>query len=79
MTPQERAEMIQGMVGRLADRLAIEGGPPEDWARLISTLGVLGDTQRARAIAAEASSVFAGNAAALELIARARAQAGIAQ
>jgi cytochrome c-type biogenesis protein CcmH len=79
MTPQERAEMIQGMVGRLADRLAIEGGPPEDWARLISTLGVLGDTQRARAIAAEASSVFAGNAAALELIARASAQAGIAQ
>ena len=79
MTPQERAEMIQGMVGRLADRLAIEGGPPEDWARLISTLGVLGDTQRARAIAAEASSVFAGNAAALELITRASAQAGIAQ
>lgn len=79
MTPQERAEMIQSMVGRLADRLAIEGGPPEDWARLISTLGVLGDTQRARAIAAEASSVFAGNAAALELIARASAQAGIAQ
>jgi cytochrome c-type biogenesis protein CcmH len=79
MTPQERAEMIQGMVGRLADRLAIEGGPPEDWARLISTLGVLGDTQRARAIAAEASSAFAGNVAALELIARASAQAGIAQ
>lgn len=79
MTPQERAEMIQGMVGRLADRLAIEGGPPQDWARLISTLGVLGDQPRARAIAAEAETVFAGNANALALIANARAQAGISQ
>lgn len=79
MTPQERAEMIQGMVGRLADRLAIEGGPPEDWARLISTLGVLGDTTRARAIAAEAQTVFADNAAALSLIENARQQAGIGE
>ncbi|MBT8415229.1 MAG: c-type cytochrome biogenesis protein CcmI [Boseongicola sp.] len=79
MTPQERAEMIQGMVGRLADRLAIEGGPPEDWARLISTLGVLGDTNRAQAIAAEAETVFAGNDGALALIANARAQAGIGE
>ena len=77
MTPQERAEMIQGMVGRLADRLAIEGGPPEDWARLISTLGVLGDTNRARAIAFESETVFAGNTDALALIANARQQAGI--
>ncbi len=79
MNAQERAEMIQGMVGRLADRLAIEGGPPEDWARLISTLGVLGDQNRARAIAAEAETVFADNANALALIANARAQAGISQ
>lgn len=79
MTPQERAEMIQGMVGRLADRLAIEGGPPEDWARLISTLGVLGDQNRARAIAAEAETVFAGNEGALALIANARARAGIGE
>jgi len=79
MTPQERAEMIQSMVGRLSDRLATEGGPPEDWARLISTLGVLGDSGRARDIAEEASTVFAGNTAALELITRARVQAGIDQ
>ena len=79
MTPQERAEMIQGMVGRLADRLAIEGGPPEDWARLISTLGVLGEQNRARAIAAEAETVFADNADALALIDNARARAGISQ
>ncbi len=77
MTPQERAEMVQGMVGRLADRLAFEGGPPEDWARLISTLGVLGDLPRANAIATEAETVFAGNAAALDLITQARIQAGI--
>ena len=79
MTPQERAEMVQGMVGRLADRLAIEGGPPEDWARLIGTLGVLGDLPRAAAIAREAEDVFAGNPAALELIRGARVQAGIGE
>ena len=77
MTPMERAEMIQGMVGQLADRLAVEGGPPEDWARLISTLGVLGDTARAEAISREALQVFAGNSAAISLIEEARARAGL--
>ena len=79
MSPLERAEMIQGMVGRLADRLAIEGGPPEDWARLISTLGVLGDQARADTISREALQVFAGNASAISLIEDARARAGLTE
>ena len=79
MSPMERAEMIQGMVGRLADRLAIEGGPPEDWARLISTLGVLGDQTRADAISREALQVFAGNASAISLIEDARTRAGLGE
>jgi cytochrome c-type biogenesis protein CcmH len=77
MTPEARTEMIQGMVQGLSDRLATEGGPPEDWARLIGALGVMGNTEQAAAIAAEAEQVFAGNDAALSLIAEARMRAGI--
>ena len=50
--------------------LATEGGPPEDWARLIGALGVLGQTERAEAIAAEARVVFADNADAVDMIER---------
>jgi cytochrome c-type biogenesis protein CcmH len=77
MTPEARMEMIQGMVQGLSDRLATEGGPPEDWARLIGALGVLGNTEQAAAIADEAEQVFAGNDAALSLIAEARMRAGL--
>ena len=77
MTPEARMEMIRGMVDGLSDRLATEGGPPEDWARLIGALGVLGNTEQAAAIAAEAEDVFAGNDAALSLIAEARIRAGL--
>ena len=59
MTAEDRAEMIQGMVARLSDRLATQGGSAEEWARLIGAYGVLGDVTRARAIAAEARQVFA--------------------
>lgn len=77
MTAEDRAEMIRGMVEGLSDRLATQGGPPEDWARLIGALGVLGETDQARAIADEAEQVFAGNDTALSMIADARARAGI--
>jgi cytochrome c-type biogenesis protein CcmH len=77
MTPEERMEMIRGMIDGLSDRLATEGGPPEDWARLIGALGVLGNTEQATAIADEAAQVFAGDDAALSLIAEARVRAGI--
>jgi cytochrome c-type biogenesis protein CcmH len=77
MTPEERMAMIRGMVEGLSDRLASEGGPAEDWARLIGALGVLGETAQATAIADEAETVFAGNDAALSLIAEARTRAGL--
>ena len=56
------------MVAGLADRLANEGGPPQDWARLIRSLMVLGEEDRARAIYAEALQVFAEVPDALALI-----------
>lgn len=79
MDAEARSEMIRGMVTRLSDRLATEGGTPEEWARLIGALGVLGETDRARAIHDEARTVFAGQDEALALIGAAAVQAGIAQ
>ncbi len=73
MTAEDRAEMIQGMVARLSDRLATQGGSAEEWARLIGAYGVLGDVTRARAIAAEARQVFAAQPEALDRIAAAEA------
>jgi cytochrome c-type biogenesis protein CcmH len=78
MTPEERMGMIRGMVGQLSARLAEEGGPPQDWARLISSLGVLGDREEASAIWNEAQVVFAANSDALDLLRGAAAQAGVA-
>lgn len=79
MSPEERQEMIRGMVDGLSDRLATEGGTPEEWARLIAALGVLGEGQRAIDIRDEAMEVFAGNDEALQIIDAAALQAGIAQ
>ncbi|WP_417209858.1 c-type cytochrome biogenesis protein CcmI [Antarctobacter sp.] len=78
MTPEERQEMIKGMVSQLSERLAEEGGPVEDWARLISSLGVLGETDRASAIYAEAQTVFGASPKALALLQGAAQRAGIA-
>lgn len=77
LTPQERQEMILGMVNQLSDRLATEGGAPEEWARLIAALGVLGDTKRAQNIHNEAMAVFSDNPAALEMIQAAAQRAGL--
>lgn len=68
MTVEDREAMIQGMVSQLSDRLATQGGPVEDWARLINALGVLGEVARAEAIANEAMQVFEGDARAIAQI-----------
>lgn len=79
MSEADRTEMIQGMVTQLSDRLATEGGPPAEWARLIRALGVLGDSDQARAIYDNALVVFVGNEAGLDEVAAAARQAGILQ
>ncbi|MCC5999567.1 MAG: c-type cytochrome biogenesis protein CcmI [Pararhodobacter sp.] len=63
-----RAEMIGGMVEGLSARLATQGGTADEWARLIVALGVLGQTDRARAIWSEARTVFADRAEEMALI-----------
>jgi cytochrome c-type biogenesis protein CcmH len=71
--------MIRGMVEGLAARLADTGGPAEDWARLITALGVLGEQDRAGAIYAEARQAFGAEPQGLALIEDAAEQAGIAE
>ncbi len=79
MTPQERQAMIEGMVDRLGERLANEGGTAEEWARLISALANLGRTDQARAIYAEAQTRFAGRSVDLAGIKEAAVSAGVAE
>ncbi len=79
MNPEDRQQMIRGMVQGLSDRLATQGGPPADWARLIGALGVLGETEQARAIHANALQVFDGNTDALAAINDAARDAGLLQ
>ncbi|WP_166416094.1 c-type cytochrome biogenesis protein CcmI [Cochlodiniinecator piscidefendens] len=79
LSPQERAEMIRGMVEGLSARLAQEGGPVEDWARLVVSLTALNETERARAILAEAQRDFASDPTALEHLNTAATQAGLTQ
>lgn len=79
MTPEDRQAMISGMVAQLGDRLATEGGPAEDWARLITSLGVLGRTDEAREIYAEAVRRFEGQSVELAGLKEAATAAGVAE
>ncbi|MGL4281197.1 MAG: c-type cytochrome biogenesis protein CcmI [Albidovulum sp.] len=78
MSAGDRAEMIKGMVAQLSDRLYSDGGSVEEWARLITSLGVLGDTDKAKEAWGKAQAAFAGQDAALEALQQAAVQAGIA-
>lgn len=79
MSPAERMEMIGAMVEGLSDRLAREGGPAEDWARLISSLGVLGETDRAAAIYGNAVEVFGDDPGAMDQLRAAGQRAGVVE
>ncbi|GAA0301585.1 c-type cytochrome biogenesis protein CcmI [Rhodovulum strictum] len=79
MTPEQRRQMIVGMVANLSDRLARQGGSPEEWAQLIRALGMLGDTEQAGGIWAEAQQVFAPHPQALETVRAAAIAAGVAE
>ncbi|MCV6593305.1 MAG: c-type cytochrome biogenesis protein CcmI [Silicimonas sp.] len=76
MSAEDRQAMVENMVEGLAARLGSEGGPPEDWARLVGALNVLGQTERARAIYGEARQVWADNENAMAILKRAGVEAG---
>ncbi|WP_282127351.1 c-type cytochrome biogenesis protein CcmI [Roseobacter litoralis] len=79
MSPSERLEMIESMVQGLSDRLGTEGGPVQDWAQLITALGVLGQTGAARSVYENAIQVFADDTRALDLLLRAGQRAQVAE
>lgn len=79
MSPEDRQAMIRGMVEGLATRLAEDGGPAADWARLIGAYAVLGEDDAAARIWAEAQTVFAGNPDQLARIRSAARNAGLAE
>jgi cytochrome c-type biogenesis protein CcmH len=64
----QQQEAIRGMVENLAQRLATSGGTPEEWARLVRALRVLGENDRVTAILGEARLKFAERADQLKLI-----------
>jgi cytochrome c-type biogenesis protein CcmH len=55
-------QMIRGMVERLAARLNLDGSDVEGWLRLVRSYQVLGEPERARAIAADARRALANDA-----------------
>jgi cytochrome c-type biogenesis protein CcmH len=79
LEPEARDAMIRAMVQGLAGRLSREGGPAQDWARLIAAYGVLGEREEASAIWTEAQVVFGTRPDDLAVILEAAQQAGVAQ
>lgn len=77
MSPEDRQAMIEGMVAQLGERLATEGGPVEDWARLISSLSVLGRMDDAAEIYAEALLRFEGSPSQQSFLREAALNAGL--
>ena len=79
MTADERQEMISNMVEGLASRLASEGGTSDEWARLIKALSVLGDSDRAQKIWAEAINIYNNSPADLRVINNIAKEIGISK
>lgn len=77
LSAEERTEMVRGMVDGLARRLSEDGGTAEEWARLIASLGVLGETDRAAAVWGEAQEVFGDDPEAMATLRAAARQAGL--
>jgi cytochrome c-type biogenesis protein CcmH len=73
------SEMIAGMVDGLEARLSAEGGSAEEWARLVRSLGVLGETDRARAAWEMAQAALVADADGLEQVRAEAEAAGIAE
>ena len=79
LSATDRAAMIEGMVASLSDRLASEGGSAQEWAQLITALGVLGRTGDAKDIWTEAQDLFKETPEGLAMINQAAANAGLTE
>jgi cytochrome c-type biogenesis protein CcmH len=54
LAPEQRDQMVRGMVERLAGRLRADGSDVEGWLRLVRAYMVLGERDRARAAVSDA-------------------------
>lgn len=79
LSPEDRLEMVRGMVETLSARLSKDGGSAEEWAQLINALGVIGETDRAGAIWNEARTVFGGSPGDLETVRAAAQRIGLTE
>lgn len=77
MPVEDRRAMIESMVGSLADRLATDGGPATDWARLITSLVVIDQREAAMNVLTEAETIFGGDVQAVTLIREAARGSGL--
>ncbi len=64
LSPEQRQTAIQGMVDRLAARLAAKGDDPEGWRRLIRAYAVLQEQDKAKEALAKARAALDGDDAA---------------
>ena len=58
LAPAAQADAIRSMVAGLAARLHQQGGSAQEWGRLVRSLTVLGETDKARAALAEARAAL---------------------
>ena len=79
LSAEDRAEMVQGMVAQLSDRLATQGGSASEWARLIRAHGVLGEHALAQSVFIEAMSIFGSDPTASAVLTAAAQNAGVSK
>ena len=79
LSDEDREAMIASMVNGLSDRLATEGGPVTDWARLIRAYGVLGEVETAQTVLREAFEVFGSDANAVAVLRDAASSIGVSE
>jgi cytochrome c-type biogenesis protein CcmH len=63
MAPEERQQMIEGMVAGLAERLKSDPSDKEGWLKLIRAYGVMGKDDKALEAITTARGAHAGDAA----------------
>jgi len=62
MSPDQRKEMIRGMVARLAEQMKSDSSNVDGWLRLVRSYMVLGERDKAVAAAANARRALSGDA-----------------
>ena len=77
MTAEDRAEMIRGMVDRLAERLNADGNDLEGWLRLANARAVLGEKDKAREALKQAELNFKLDQSARARIEQVRGRLGL--